>query len=157
MDIHHGKILSVLLLIGSFGALVEPSIAVPTPAQAEPRQIQLLLNSQGNQNFEALIRQAESVAQNYIQQAFAESLEVTEVSVTIVGEHNGATVPLLSSTVSRSNWQAKPTVQAWTRYFGSAEVLLGFTAPQQPDSVAASASFDPVAASKLDREPNFYN
>jgi hypothetical protein len=63
---------------------------------------------------------------------------------------------LLSANVSRSNWQARPTVQAWTRYFPSAEVLLGFVAPQQPSSTGPSASFDPVAASMSDRETNFY-
>ena len=156
MSIRHGKILGAFSLIGSLGALVTLSIATPTPAWASPRQIQLLLNSQGSQNFEALIRQAESVAGNYIQQAFVESPSVTQVSVTIVGEHNGAAVPLLSANVSRSNWQARPTVQAWTRYFPSAEVLLGFVAPQQPSSTGPSASFDPVAASMSDRETNFY-
>jgi hypothetical protein len=136
MGIRYNKILARFSLIGSLGALVALSLAIPTPAWAEPRHIQLTLSSQGSRNFETLMRQAESVAGNYIQQVFGESPSVTEVSVTIVGEHNGDVVPLLSSNVSRSNWEKKPTVQAWTRYFGSAKTLLGFVTPQQPAPTA---------------------
>jgi hypothetical protein len=81
---------------------------------------------------------------------------LTEVSVTIVGEHNGQQVPLLSSNVSRSNWQTKPNVQVWSRYFGTAESLLGFVKPQQPAAtVAVVASFDPIAASLSGQRAEF--
>jgi hypothetical protein len=157
MDIRYQEVLGVFSRIGSLGALVALSMALSAPAWAEPKQISILLSSQGSQEFESLIQQAESVAGNFIQQVFAESPEITEVSVTIVGEHNGQQVPLLSSNVSRSNWQTKPNVQVWSRYFGTAESLLGFVKPQQAAAtVAVLASFDPIAASMTDRERNFY-
>jgi hypothetical protein len=157
MGIRYQKVLGVFSRIGSLGALVALSMALSAPAWAEPKQISILLSSQGSQDFETLMQQAESVAANFIQQVFAESPNTTEVLITIVGEHNGQQVPLLSSNVSRSNWQIKPNVQAWTRYFGTAESLLGFVKPQQPAAtVAVVASFDPIAASLADKEPNFY-
>jgi hypothetical protein len=157
MNIPRQKVLRLFSRIGSLGALVALNMALSTPAWAEPKQISILLSSQGSQEFESLIQQAESVASNLIQQVFAESLDITEVSVTIVGEHNGQQVPLLSSNVSRSNWQTKPNVQAWSRYFGTAESLLGFVKPQEPAATVASvASFDPIAASMTDKERNFY-
>jgi len=157
MGIRYQKVLGIFSRIGGLGALVALSMALSTPAWAEPKQISILLSSQGSQDFETLMQQAKSVAGNLIQQAFAESPDITEVSVTIVGEHNGQQVPLLSSNVSRSNWQTKPNVQAWTQYFGTAESLLGFVKPQQPAATVASvATFDPIAASLTDREPNFY-
>lgn len=157
MGTRYQKVLRLFSRIGSLGAVVALSMAVSTPAWAEPKQISILLSSQGNQDFETLMQQAEWVAGNLIQQAFAESPEITEVSVTIVGEHNGQQVPLLFSNVSRSNWQTKPNVQVWSRYFGTAESLLGFVKPQEPAATVASlATFDPIAASLADKEPNFY-
>lgn len=157
MNIRHSKILGVISLFGSLGVLMALGVALPTPALAEPKQIELLLSSPGSRDFETLVRQAEAVAAENIQKTFAENASVTEVSVMIVGEHQGQQVPLLSSSVSRANWEANPTVQAWTRYFGSAEVLLGFLQPQPSAPTAPPAPpFDPVAASMTDREPNFY-
>ena len=157
MGIRYQKVLRLFSQIGSLAALVALSMALSAFAWAEPKQISILLRSQENQDFETLIEQAELVVGNFIQQVFAESPEITEVSVTIVGEHNGQQVPLLSSNVSRSNWQTQPNVQAWTRYFGTAESLLGFVKPQQPAATAASVpTFDPIAASLTDKEPNFY-
>jgi hypothetical protein len=159
MGSQHSKILGVFSLLISLNALMALNMALPFPAWAEPRQEGFVLSAQGSQNFEALMRQAESIALEFIEQSFAESPSVTEVSVMVVGEHNGQEVPLLSSRVSRSSWQAEPRLHAWTQYFGSAEILLGFIKPQQPVATASAQpvpAFDPVGASMTDREPNFY-
>ena len=135
------------------------NMALPSPACAELLQEAFVLSAQGSQNFDALMRQAESIALEFIEQSFAQSPSVTEVSVMVVGEYNGQEVPLLSSRVSRSSWQAEPRLYAWTQYFGSAEILLGFIKPQKPIATASAApvpAFDPVGASMTDREPNFY-
>jgi len=135
------------------------NMALASSAWAEPRQEAFVLSAQSSQNFEALMQQAEFIALEFIEQSFAESPSVTEVSVMIVGEYNGQEVPLLSSRVSRSSWQAEPKLHAWTQYFGSAEILLGFIEPQQTVATASAApvpAFDPVGASMTDREPNFY-
>ena len=157
MSINYRKILSILSLIGSLGTFMTLSITIPMPAQAESKQIQLLLDSQGSPNFNTLLQQAESVARNSVEKTFTENSNITDVSITIVGEHNGAVVPLLSTTVSRTNWLANPSVQAWSQYFSTAEVLLGFNKPLIPaHSTASATNFNPVAASMADKDPNFY-
>ena len=157
MSIYYRKILSVFSLIGSLGAVTALSMTIPIPAQAESKQIQLLLDSQGSLNFATLLQQAESVVRNSVEKTFGENPNLTDVSITIVGEHNGAVVPLLSTTVSRANWLVKPNIQAWSQYFSTAEVLLGFRKPLTPATSTASATnFNPVAASMADKEANFY-
>lgn len=130
--------------------------AIAPPAWGRPRQIDFTLSSQGNQTFADLMQQAEALAGNLVEQAFAKSPSLTEVSVTIVGEHNGQEVPLLVARVSRSNWQKEPRIQSWTRYASNSATLLGFSKPKVPQSVAKQPMFDQVAASMSDIEPNFY-
>lgn len=126
------------------------------PAWAETKSFHFTISSNGDQNFQTLVQQAESLASNSIKQGFAENSSITEVSVTVVGENNGQEVPLLFVTASRSNWQAEPKVKRWTRYFSTA-VLLGFLNPQNPQATSrvkrtiASKS----TKSKLEAEPGF--
>lgn len=128
-----------------------------TPAAwAEPSQINFTLSSQANQTFTSLMQQAEALAGSLIEQAFAESPSLTEVSLTIIGEHKGQEVPLLFSRVSRSNWQKEPSIQRWTRYASNSATLLGFLKPNVPHSIAKQPGFNRVAASMSDIEPNFY-
>ena len=147
------KSLRVLSLIASLGTFVVSSMTVPVFAQTQP--IELRLNSQ-TQNFQTLLQQAEAVARKSIEQTFAENPNLKSVSLTVSAEHNGAVVPLLSTTVSRANWLTKPTIQAWSQYFTASEVLLGFRTTQPTTATAPVTNFNPVAASMADKEPNFY-
>ncbi len=138
----------VVILLNSF----------PTVAWAEDKQISYTLNAD-NGSYQALTQQAESLAEKLIKQAFAQNPQLTEVAVSIIGEHNGQEVPLLAAKVSRANWQANPKIQAWTRYFSASAVLLGFNQVQPPkNAVRAPQNSDfmnkEVASSHL--EPNFY-
>lgn len=144
--------IGILSLIVSLGTVLVSSMTVPVSAQTQP--IELRLNSQ-NQNFQTLLKQAEVAAKESIEQTFSENPKLTEVSLTVSAEHNGAVVPLLSTTVSRANWQRKPTIQAWSQYFTASEVLLGFRTTQ-PTTSTSVTNFNPVAASMSDKAPNFY-
>lgn len=104
------------------------------PAWAQTNQIAFILPSYANQTFECIMQQAASLARASIAREFAENPDLTEVSVTILGQHNGQTVPVLLAKVSRSDWQKKPIIAKWIRYFSSSEVLLGFKQPQAPQS-----------------------
>lgn len=146
------KILSVLSLI-SLGSFTVLSMTIPASAQTQP--IELRLNSQ-NQNFQTLLQQAETAAKKSIEQTFAENPNIMSVSLSISAEHNGAIVPLLSTTVSRANWQQKPTIQAWSQYFTASEVLLRFRTTQATTTAVSVTNFNPVAASMSDKDPNFY-
>jgi len=131
------------------------SLAAVAPAGAESRQTNFTL-SVGNQTFAALMQQAETLAESLLKQAFSQNPSLTEVSVTITGEHNGQEVPLLSSRVSGKNWQKQPKIKFWTTYTSNSAILLGFSRPRLSAPVIKQPAFNSVAASKLDIEPNFY-
>ncbi|PIG94087.1 hypothetical protein [Gloeocapsopsis sp. IPPAS B-1203] len=129
MDIRHWNILGASLLCWSILA---------APAAAEVMRINHTLKSEPHQTFATLMQQAESLATNLVDQGFAED-NVTEVSVHILGERNGQQVPLLSSRISRADWQKQLGIQQWTRYFRTSAVLLGFYKPAEPNQSPLSA------------------
>lgn len=104
---------------------------------AESVERSFLLNSDGNASFEVLLQEAHNLVQTSIEQQFAENPNITEVSITVLGENQGQVVPILRSRVTRSQWQHDSRVERWTKYFvTSSPKLLGFynrsapTAPQ---------------------------
>lgn len=122
MSVYRRLLWGVILILSSL--VVTISIA-----SAETKEKIFILNSDGTQSFETLIRYAQDLARNSIEQEFRGTPEATEVSITISTEHNGQIVPLLNSKVSRSQWQRDSRIYRWTKYFGSSGVLLGFYAP----------------------------
>ncbi|PPS42709.1 hypothetical protein [Chroococcidiopsis sp. TS-821] len=108
------------------------------PAVAEMKRIEYTLRSQPNQTFTTLMQEAEAMAATLVEQGFAED-NVTEVAVNILGERHGQQVPLLSSKVTRADWQKQPGIQQWTRYFRTSAVLLGFYKPEEPNPSPISA------------------
>ena len=118
-----------------WGAILVLSTLVSTIslASAESVERNLILNSDGSQSFETLLQQAQDLAKDSIEQEFAENSDVTEVSILVLGEHQGQIVPLLRSQVSRSGWQQDSRIYRWTRYFANnSKVLLGFNTPPPP-------------------------
>ncbi|MGA7937703.1 MAG: hypothetical protein WCA35_29410 [Kovacikia sp.] len=110
------------------------------PGLAETKQIRSVINPSREQTFSQMMQQAESQATQLIDQAFAENSTVTDISIVILGERNGQEIPLLTSTLSRTNWQKTPRIQAWAKYFGNATVaLLGFTKLPTPQTTSPAA------------------
>ncbi|PSB33483.1 hypothetical protein [Chlorogloea sp. CCALA 695] len=101
------------------------------PAFAETKFINISLKTGANQSFNNLMQQAESTAINLINQEFNRLSKITEVGIIVSCDRNGQVVPILSSRVSRANWQAQPSIESWTKYFTKAEILLGFNLPQK--------------------------
>lgn len=132
-----------ILVISSFGAITLLSCTNATLVRAETKQSDFTLRADGDQTFETLVQQAESLASRSIKQGFAEKSSVTEVSVMIMGERNGQEVPLLLSRVSRSSWRAEPRVKRWSIYFDRAAILLGFLKPQNSQNRLPSSSDKP--------------
>jgi len=124
-----------LLVISSLSAIA--TLFFQPLAIAETKSLNFKLASGNNQSFTNLMQQAESLAINSITQEFAQQSTVTEVAVTIIGERNGQEVPVLFSKVSRPDWQTKPNIQMWTKYFTKAAVLLGFNQlpKTKPDAI----------------------
>lgn len=70
-------------------------------ASAELLERNFILDSDNGQSFEMLLQQAQDLASQAIEQEFADNPETTEVSITVLGEHQGQIVPLLRSQVTR--------------------------------------------------------
>lgn len=152
MGNHLNNWIRFCLAIFGFTAIFLP---LNLPACAETKLLNINLESKEDESFINLIQQAELTATKTIDQEFHRSVKITEVEVTVIGERNGQEVPLLSTKVSRLNWQAQPQIQLWTSYFTKAAILLGFNSLQQtnldvPTSVAFSAN-----KSNLESDPGF--
>ncbi|NJO75690.1 MAG: hypothetical protein HC833_19140 [Leptolyngbyaceae cyanobacterium RM1_406_9] len=135
--------------------------AIAPAVLAEARQLDYTLSSQGSRSYAVLVQQAEQMADRLVRQSFSDAA-VTQVSLRILGEHNGSEAPVLYLTVSRTDWQANPDIQTQARYFGRpSAVLLGFTQPQAIQTAAALPIGYPtsqdVENSLSDTEPNFYD
>lgn len=118
-------------------------------ASAELVERDFILNSEPSQSFDILLQQAQDLAQDSIEQEFTENPNATEVSILVLGEHQGQIVPLLRSQVSRSRWQQDPRIYRWTRYFANnSRVLLGFNQP----SARPTPQIDPAEERRRRRE-----
>jgi hypothetical protein len=136
----------------------------PSLVQAAPKQIQVQLSAWFTPSFVTLMQQAELQAISIVQRTFSQDPSVTELTVQVVGERGGIAVPLLITRVSRSDWQQTPKLQQWSKSFGVAAVLLGYTRSVLPPVAIIAPSFtvNPMAFSRgatspvSDIEPNFY-
>lgn len=129
------------------------SLIAASPAYADSKRVDFLLNTQGSETYDALLRQAESIARESIDRSFGDPT-TTEVLVKILGEREGQISPLLYVSVSRADWQKNSSIQAWARYFNGSPSLLGFARPRSPDTQVATLS-TPIQSPNS--EPNFYN
>ena len=138
---------SLVSVLGFAGAswLTTAAIA-PQIAQAYTANVDVSLTRQTREPFQSFLRRAESVARAATQRSFDRDILVTDVAVTVIGQNDGAIVPLLSLRVSRQAWRNRPDPQRWTRYFPDTQMLLGIkdTPPEQPD-VPPQAPVEPTA------------
>ncbi|MGB3191295.1 MAG: hypothetical protein WBB43_17965, partial [Limnoraphis sp.] len=77
-------------------------------------------------SYNVLVQKAEALAKQSIEQAFQENSTLESVTIMILGERGGQTVPILRARVTRSQWQANSDVSELTRYFIRSESLLGY-------------------------------
>lgn len=122
---------SVCLLLGLGGAIaLTPSLSRPVAAQVNAAQSQTDVNlfiSRGpDETYGTFLRRAEAIARVGVQQSFDFDLLLSEVSVTVVGESQGISVPLMDVRVTRQQWQERPDPQYWAVYYGTAPMLLDF-------------------------------
>jgi hypothetical protein len=142
----------------TLGLSLTLSWATFTPAvMAEARRIDYTLNSGDSLSYALLVQQADIMARDLVQRSFAESSDITEVYVRVMGEHNGLEAPLLYVMVSRTQWQSRADVRTYTRYFGrSSAVLLGLVPSQNSQAAVPIASTASTPGYISDTEPNFY-
>lgn len=170
--------LVTLLGLGAGLWLVE-AVLQPEIAAAYAVHVNLPVNRQRNESYESLVRRAEAVALETTQRRFYQNDQVTDVSITVVGQNQGEIAPVLSLKVSRPQWwrllnicskdqsasSCTTNSQGWVKHFSDARVLLGFkdiatnvvnqTTPEQlTDSTSDQTRIDDPATDPSQTQDN---
>ena len=95
----------------------------------------------------SLTAQAELLVSSAIERQFKQNPGLSTIQVVVTGDRNGEIIPILTTTASRAQWQAKPQVKAWTKYYSSSYALL--QRHEQKAEIAAAPPARPVAMRNL--------
>lgn len=123
--------------------------AAPIAQAYTARQEIFIARQSAEETYDTFLRRAEQVARAAAQRYFDRDLLITEVAITVVGESQGSTIPILALHVSRYQWRNRPDPNRWITHFATAKTLLGFTEPAMAPptaTVASPAPAPPIAA-----------
>jgi hypothetical protein len=147
--------LPLVVSLGLAGEIILlESTIVPQAAHAYTATVDIEVEPRVNESYETLLRRAESIVRAAAQRSFDQDILVTEVSITILAQREGATVPLMTMQVSRPQWRSRPDPKYWANYFRSAQTFLQFDQPggtptPQPASTPTPAPTAPPAIDPL--------
>jgi len=126
------------------------SVMTPLSAHAYTARQEVFLARQSvEETYPTFLRRAEQAARAAAQRYFDRDLLVSEVAITIVGESQGSTIPILALHASRYQWRNRPDPRYWITHFATAKTLLGFEEPVTPPpapAVEAPPTTAPAAA-----------
>ncbi len=111
-------------LIGGTGLWLTEALIAPQASQAYTSRLDLFLARESGETYNTLLRRAEMAARAGAQRTFDQDLLITNVSVTVVVEGDGVTVPILDLRVDRDQWRSRPETYYWATYYRTAEALL---------------------------------
>jgi hypothetical protein len=125
-----GSILSAGLaaLLGGTGIWLTEALIAPQASQAYTSRLDLFLTKEPGETYETLLRRGEMAARAGAQRSFDQDLLITDVSVTVVVEGDGVSVPILALRVDRDQWRSRPETYYWATYYRTAEMLLNSSA-----------------------------
>ncbi len=98
----------------------------PQIVQAYTDRVDLSIDGLPDENYETLLRRAESAARSAAQRSFDRDILVTDVSIIVSVQNQGSIAPVLGLAVSRPQWRTHPDPQRWSKYFKTARSLLFF-------------------------------
>ncbi|MDL5057285.1 hypothetical protein [Geitlerinema calcuttense] len=131
------------VVVGLSGGVWTLATAIaPQPAQAYTARASVTITRTGGESYQTLLQRAEAAARAAAQRTFDSDLLATDVSIIIVAQNNGASVPILTLEATRPQWSRRPDPRAWATYLPNAEVLLGFRTPE-PAAPAAQPAAPP--------------
>lgn len=90
-----------------------------------------------------LLAQAKVIAQAAANQFFAQNPAASQVKIYVFADYAGQFVPVLSSAIDRTSWQAQPNIDRYSRTFAAGVNLLSLT-PVQRTVQPINASTGPV-------------
>jgi len=124
LTVSNTKTATRLMLLFSIGLWLATNAIAPQIAQAYTARLDLSLERQAGENYDTLLRRAEAAARAAAQRSFDQDILVTQVSITVSGQNEGAIAPVLSLDVSRPQWRGRPDPQRWATYYKTARSLL---------------------------------
>lgn len=113
--------LAALLGVGSVGL---PQLIRPPQALAYTSRLDLFLVREPSESFAGFVQRSETIARAAVQRSFDSDVLMTDVVVTIIGDSQSISVPILTVDVSRRDWQLRPDVRQWARYYDAAQGLM---------------------------------
>ncbi|MBW4614276.1 MAG: hypothetical protein KME21_13590 [Desmonostoc vinosum HA7617-LM4] len=128
--------LAVLLLSPVPTWFLTEAIA-PGIVRAYTARLDLAIDRLSEENYETMLRRAEAVARAATQRSFDQDILVTDVSIIVSVQSQGAIAPVLALEVSRPQWRSRPDAQRWATYFKTARALLYFGQPTTSTSAPA--------------------
>ncbi len=127
----------VLLLVSCIAVLTHGWSLSRQALASSDSQVLLNLPIYSSVDSKDLIRQAESMVADEINRRFRLNAELAAIKVTVLGSRNGDIAPILSTAVSRADWQKNSVVSAWTEYYRSHAL---FRRHDRAEPVAAAAA-----------------
>lgn len=110
------------------------------PVRAETESIVVDMSVYGQAEYGDFFRRAEAIASDEITRQFSQSPNLSEVQVMVLGDRNGQIAPILTTTVSRTQWQETPSVSVWTKYYNASYALLQRYEGQQTETMAGASN-----------------
>ncbi|MFK8184693.1 MAG: hypothetical protein AB8B99_15085 [Phormidesmis sp.] len=110
--------------LGGTGIWLTEALIAPQASQAYTSRLDLFLAREAGESYDTLLRRGEMAARAGAQRSFDQDLLITDVSVTVVVEGNGVSVPILALRVDRDQWRSRPEAYYWATYYRTAEALL---------------------------------
>ncbi len=130
----------IFLLLFPVPVWLVTEMAFPAMVRAETARVDLTIDRLPDETYEAVLRRAEMAARAAAQRSFDKDILVTDISVYISVQSNGAIAPILLLDVSRQQWRNRPDPQRWATYFKSAQSLLLFDKLQNSPNPAAAVT-----------------
>ncbi len=118
--------LGLISVLGLTSVGVLTDAIAPPVAQAYVSRVNVVLDVQPGETFEAFLSRAEGVARAAVQRSFNRDILITEVYAIVVAQKEGSSVQALSIQVSRDQWRSRPDPRRWATYYQNAKFLLGF-------------------------------
>lgn len=109
------------------GLWLTEALIMPKSASAYTARLDLFLTHERGENYDSFLRRAEMAARAGAQRSFDQDLLITEVSINVVAESDGLSVPVLTLEVDRRQWQQHPETNYWATYYRTARVFLNQT------------------------------
>ncbi|MFK0730503.1 MAG: hypothetical protein HEQ35_24105 [Gloeotrichia echinulata IR180] len=116
----------IVLLSSVVPAWLASEVIAPQIVRAYTARVDLAIDRLPEENYETILRRAEAAARAAAQRSFDQDILVTDVSIFISVQNQGAIAPVLALDVSRPKWRNRPDPQKWATYFKTARSLLLF-------------------------------